>query len=106
MMTGATVHAQVDALEVNQEEGGFMGYGEQHAWTHKSDLLRLPYFDDLLLPHNIDIKHTEKNVIEALWATIMDIPDKTKDNIKARVDLATLYDRSKQEMKPLRGGKT
>ena len=56
-------------------------------WTHKSGLTRLPYFDDLLLPHNIDVMHTEKNVAEALWATLMDIPDKSKDNPKARVDL-------------------
>jgi hypothetical protein len=36
----------------------------------------------------------------------MDIPDKTKDNIKARVDLATLCDRPKLQMKPPRSGKT
>jgi hypothetical protein len=83
-----------------------VGYGEQHAWTHKSGLLRFSYFDDLLLPYNIDVMHTEKNVTKTLWATIMDIPDKTKDNMKARVDLATLCDRPKQEMKPPRGGKT
>jgi hypothetical protein len=44
--------------------------------------------------------HTEKNVTKALWTTIMDIPDKTKDNVKAGVDLSTLYDRPKQEMQP------
>ena len=33
-------------------------------WTHKSGLTRLPYFDDLLLPHNIDVMHTEKNIAE------------------------------------------
>jgi hypothetical protein len=74
MMTGAMVHAQIDALEVNQEEGGFVGYGEQHAWTHKLGLLRLPCFDDLLLPHNTDVMHTEKNVIEALWTTLCNRP--------------------------------
>jgi hypothetical protein len=68
--------------------------------------MRLPYFDDLLLSHNIDVMHTEKNVTETLWATIMDIPDKSKDNVKARVDLSTLCDRPKQEMQPPRGGKT
>jgi hypothetical protein len=52
-------------------------------WTHKSGLTRLPYYDDLLLPHNIYVMHTKKNVVEALWATIMDIPDKSKDNVKA-----------------------
>jgi hypothetical protein len=54
------VRAQVDALEVNNQECGFVGYGEQHVWTHKSGLLRLPYFDDILFPHNIDVMHTEK----------------------------------------------
>jgi hypothetical protein len=104
MMTGAEVHAQIDALMSNQE-GSFMGYGEQHMWTHKSGLTRLPYFDDLLLPHNIDVMHTEKNIIEVLWGTIMETK-KSMYNLKARVDLATLYDRPKQEMQPPRGRKT
>jgi hypothetical protein len=104
MMTGAEVHAQIDALVAN-EGGGFVGYGEQHMWTHKSGLTRLPYFNDLLLPHTIDVMHTEKNVAEALWATLMDIPDKSKDNPKARVDLAALCDRPNQHMRPPRGGK-
>ena len=79
-----------------------MGYGEEHMWTHKSGLTRLPYFDDLLLPHNIDVMHTEKNIAEALWATLMNT-EKSKDNVKARVDLATLCDRKKQEMQPPSG---
>ena len=104
MMTGAEVHAQIDALVVNQVEGGFVGYGEQHMWTHILSMMRLPYFDDLL-PHNIDVMHTEKNVAEALWATLMDT-EKSKDNPKARVDLAMLCDRSNQEMQPPSRGKT
>jgi hypothetical protein len=103
-MTGAEICQQIDGLVANTE-GGFVGYGEQHMWTHKSGLTRLPYYDDLLLPHNIDVMHTEKNVAEALWATNMDIPDKSEDNIKARVDLAALCDRPNQEMKPPSGGK-
>jgi hypothetical protein len=75
-------------------------------WTHKSGLTRIPYYDDLLLPHNIDVMHTEKNVAKALWATIMNILDKSKDNVKARVDLAALCDRPNQKMKPPSGGKT
>jgi hypothetical protein len=41
--------------------------------THKSVLTRLPYYDDLLLPHNIHVMHTEKNVTEVLWETIVDV---------------------------------
>jgi hypothetical protein len=96
MMTSAEVHAQIDALVANQEGGGFEGYDEQHRWTHKSGLTRLPYFDDLLLPHNIDVMHTEMNIAKALWGTIMETK-KSTDNTKARVDLATLWiDQSKR----------
>jgi hypothetical protein len=87
-------------------EGGSVGYGEQHMWTHKSGLTQRPYYDDLLLPHNIDVMHTEKNVAKTVWATIMDIPDKSKDDVKARVDLVALCDRPNQEMKSPSGGKT
>ena len=104
MMTGAEVHAQIDAL-VSNEEGGFVRYDEQHMWTYISGMMRLPYFDDLLLPYNIDVIHTEKNVAEALWATLMDT-EKSKDNPMARVDLATLCDRPNQEMQPPSHGKT
>jgi hypothetical protein len=105
MMTTTEVHGQIDALVANQEGGVFVWYVEEHMWTHKSGLTRLSYFDDLLLPHNIDVMHTEKNITEALWGTIMETK-KSKDNPKARVDLATLCDRLKQEMQPPRGGKT
>jgi hypothetical protein len=99
-MTGAEVRAEIEALKDDKEKGGFIGYGEKHQWTHKSGLTRLPYFNDLLLPHNIDVMHTEKNITEVLFATLMDIPNKSKDNIKARLDLAMMYDRPKQVMKP------
>jgi hypothetical protein len=49
--------------------------------------------------------HTEKNIIEALFAKLMDIPDKSKDNIKARLDLVMMCDRPKQVMKPPVPGK-
>ena len=106
MMIGATVRAQLDAFEVNDQGDHFLGHGEQHAWTHKSCLWNLSYFADLLLPHNIDVMHTEKNIIEAIFGTIMDIPDKTKDNVKARVDQARLCNRPKLDMAPPGGGKS
>jgi hypothetical protein len=103
LRTGAEVRAQIDTLVPNKD-GGFVGYGEQHMWTHKSGLTRLSYFDDLLLPHNIDVMHTEKNIAEAHWATLMDT-DKSKDNPKARVDLATLCNMPNLEMRHPRTGK-
>jgi hypothetical protein len=75
-------------------------------WTHISGLTRLPYFKDLLLSHNIDVTHTEKNVAEALWGTLMDIKQKSKDNVKARLDVEVIYDRPKLVMKNLAPGKS
>jgi hypothetical protein len=106
MMTGAEAQAQVDALVLKEGEHRFVGYGVQHAWTQKSGLRRLPYMKDVHLPHNIDVMHTEKNVAEALCGTIMDIPEKCKDNVKARVDIEMLCDRPKQVIpKPIPGKK-
>jgi len=65
-MTGTEVLAQIDGLVAKEDGVGFVGYGVQHMWTHKSGLERLPYFKHLALPHNIDVMHTEKNVAEAL----------------------------------------
>ena len=99
MMTGEDIKAQLESLELNAEGTGFVGYGESHQWTHISCMWKLPYMKDLLLPHNIDVMHTEKNIVEALWATLMDL-EKTKDNINARVDQEELCDREHLNMQP------
>jgi hypothetical protein len=77
-----------------------VGYGETHNWTHVAGLTQLPYYKDLKLPHNIDVMHTEKNVGESVFNTVLNIPEKTKDNVKARVDQEMLCDRKKLNMKP------
>ena len=56
-------------------------------------LTKLDYYKDLKLPHNIDVMYTEKNVRESLFHTILNIPGKSKDNVKARVDVQKLCDR-------------
>jgi len=48
-MLGADVHSKIDALVPSEPGGGFVVYSEEHMWTHKSGLTRLPHFDDLLL---------------------------------------------------------
>ncbi|KAM3318013.1 hypothetical protein ACQJBY_035636 [Aegilops geniculata] len=97
VMTGHMIKAQLDALQPNANGSGFVGYGETHNWTHIPCLWKLPYFQDLLLPHNIDVMHTEKNIAEALFGTIFDT-EKTKDNVKARLDQEKLCDRPSLNM--------
>jgi hypothetical protein len=50
----------------------------------------------LILVHNIAIMHQESNVAEALIQICMHFEKKTKDNLKARRDLAMLCDRPTQ----------
>jgi hypothetical protein len=39
----ANILAQIEALEIDEENGGgFKGYGTDHMWTHISGLTRLP----------------------------------------------------------------
>ncbi|CAL2276880.1 unnamed protein product [Prunus armeniaca] len=56
-------------------------------WTHKPMFFELPYWSKLKLRHNLDVMHVEKNVFDTLVGTILDIEGKTKDMIKARLDL-------------------
>ena len=81
-LTGEEIEAQMN-LQVSDSKA----FNKQHNWTHITGLWQLPYFKKLLLPHNIDVMHNEKNMGEAIWNTCFDIADKTKDNVKARQDL-------------------
>ncbi|XP_021814669.1 uncharacterized protein LOC110757382 [Prunus avium] len=56
-------------------------------WTDKPMFFELPYWSKLKLRHNLDVMHVEKNVFDTLMGTILDIEGKTKDTIKARLDL-------------------
>lgn len=84
-LTGQQILDRLNSLERDPERlGYFKGYNSQHAWTHKTCLWDLPYFKDFLLPHNIDMMHTEKNIVEAIFGTLFGIEGKSKDNPKAR----------------------
>ena len=49
--------------------------------------------------------HTEKNIGESVFAILFDIPDKSRDNVKARVDQKRLCDRPHLELKEPEGQK-
>ena len=59
-------------------------------WSRMVSLWQLPYWKNLKLRHNLDVMHIEKNICEALIGTILNIVGKTKDTIKARLDLEDL----------------
>ncbi|XP_074278569.1 uncharacterized protein LOC141602161 [Silene latifolia] len=59
-------------------------------WKKKSIFFDLPYWSSLLLRHNLDVMHIEKNVCDNILGTLLDIEGKIKDSIKARHDLKLL----------------
>ncbi|WVZ21047.1 hypothetical protein V8G54_008369 [Vigna mungo] len=67
------------------------GYGEWHNWTKRSIFWDLPYWKDNLLRHNLDFMHIEKNFFDNIFNTVMNVAGKTKDNEKARMDIALYY---------------
>lgn len=93
-LTGDEIYKQLMSLVPDRTgKHTFEGFGETHNWIGISGLWKLPYFKKLMLRHNIDVMHNEKNVAEAVLSTCLDIQDKTKDNVKARLDMADICDR-------------
>ncbi|XP_019230115.1 PREDICTED: uncharacterized protein LOC109211070 [Nicotiana attenuata] len=70
------------------------GYGVTHNWTKQSIFWELPYWKHNLLRHNLDVMHIEKNFFDNLFNTVMDVNNKTKDNLKAGMDLKEYCRRS------------
>jgi Transposase family tnp2 len=75
------------------------GYGEEHNWNKKSIFCMLPYWKNLLVRHNIDLMHLENNFFGNFFHTAWDTKDKTKDNGKARSDMAKLCHRPGLELR-------
>jgi hypothetical protein len=57
-------------------------------WVKWSIFWKLSYWKTNLLHHNLDVMHIEKNVFENTFNTVMDVKGKTKDNIKARMNIS------------------
>ena len=56
-------------------------------WKKKSIFFELEYWENSVLHHNLDVMHIEKNVSDRLINTLLNIPGRSKDGIKARLDL-------------------
>ncbi|XP_074266804.1 uncharacterized protein LOC141590091 [Silene latifolia] len=70
--------------------------------TKRSIFWELPYWQHLYVRHCIDVMHVEKNVFDSLIGTLLNMPNKTKDGVKARNDMAA---RGRIELKPIEKGK-
>ncbi|XP_024198613.2 uncharacterized protein LOC112201923 [Rosa chinensis] len=64
-------------------------------WKKKSIFFELPYWETLLLRHNLDMMHIEKNICESIIGTLLNMKGKTKDNLNLRKDLKVMGIRKK-----------
>ncbi|XP_024042011.1 uncharacterized protein LOC112099137 [Citrus clementina] len=68
-------------------EGGGKGDVAQLLYKKRSIFFDLEYWEHLLVRHQLDVMHIEKNVCESIYGTLLQQPGKTKDGINARKDL-------------------
>lgn len=73
---------------------------EHHNWKKKSIFFALPYWKNLLIRHNLDVMHIEKNVCDNVIATLLGVSTKTKDNLNSRLDLQHL--KLREELHPIK----
>jgi hypothetical protein len=52
----------LNTLKLNEHGNHFVGFRTDHSLTHKCELWELPYVKRLILMHNIDAIHQERNV--------------------------------------------
>ena len=53
----------------------------------KKYFLQVAVLEKLVLCHNLDVMHVEKNICDSVVGTLLKLENKTKDNLKARLDL-------------------
>jgi hypothetical protein len=75
-------------FDLQSSKQKFPDFGLTHNWVKRSIFWELSYWKTNLLRHNLNIIHIEKNMFENIFNTVIDVKGKTKDNIKARLDIA------------------
>ncbi|CAM8913860.1 unnamed protein product [Rhodiola kirilowii] len=68
---------------------------ESAPWKKRSIFFDLPYWHTLDIRHCVHVMHVEKNICDSLIGTLLNIPGKTKDGVKARLDMLDMNIRTK-----------
>ncbi|XP_050255872.1 uncharacterized protein LOC126701630 [Quercus robur] len=75
-------------------------------WKNKSIFFTLPYLEHHVLRHNLDVMHIEKNVVDNIISTLLNLDGKTKDNLKACQDLKDIGIRSELHLEKVGNDQT
>ncbi|XP_030506438.2 uncharacterized protein LOC115721305 isoform X1 [Cannabis sativa] len=92
IMTGVEVVEQLSKVTNDFGKGKkrVRGTEIEKRWKKKSIFFRLPYWEVLVVRHNLDVMHVEKNVCESILNTLLDCKGKSKDHYNSRLDLTEM----------------
>ncbi|XP_052107465.1 uncharacterized protein LOC127740505 [Arachis duranensis] len=74
-------------------------------WKKRSIFFDLPYWKFNMFRHNLDVMHIEKNIVDSIIGTLLDISGKTKDHAVARFDLKDMGIRKNLQPRDTNDGK-
>ncbi|CAH9095227.1 unnamed protein product [Cuscuta epithymum] len=97
---GSYCYDEVSSLMSVTEVGGIEHnkiVGRDIGWKKRSIFWDLPYWKDLLIRHNLDVMHIEKNFSENMFYTILGVPGKSKNHAKGRMDMEQICHRPSME---------
>jgi hypothetical protein len=84
-------------LGFQSDKQEFSSFSVTRNWVKRSILWELLYWKTNFLRHNLDVIQIEKNVFEDIFIMVMDAKGKTKDNIKAVMNIL-FFHRKKYEV--------
>ncbi|XP_074299803.1 uncharacterized protein LOC141630971 [Silene latifolia] len=89
ILTGHEVYQRVKDIKITYGKKGSKlasrGYKKMSPLFEK-----LPYWRDLSIRHCLDVMHIEKNVCDNIINTLLNVPNKSKDNTAARKDMVDM----------------
>jgi hypothetical protein len=75
------------------------GMTGEPTWHLKISLYDLPYWSKLKFVHNLDVMHIEKNILDNILGTLLELDGKNKDTLGGKMDLQKFNVRKKFWMK-------
>ncbi|XP_031090937.1 uncharacterized protein LOC115995929 [Ipomoea triloba] len=94
-LSGDVVYERVKNIDI--VFGKTSKTSQKGIWKKRSILWDLPYWEHLSIRHCLDVMHVEKNICDSIIGTLLNIPGKTKDGIKARKDMVEMGIRDQLE---------
>ena len=106
IQTDAVADHVFEKKHVNLDNKRKRGEEDLTMWKKRSIFFTLPYWEDHVLRHNFELMHIEKNVVDNIIGTLLNLDGKIKDNLKACQDLKDIGIRSELHLEKIGNDQT